>query len=500
MACSTRRLITRTLSMRRASPGPRLAAVGLLATLTFAGVEGNRAKARGTPAHAHDAHKGAAHEAHKEGKGGRHGVQKHAAPLHGSSYHPPYAAIVVDDNTDRAIYEVNADEPRHPASLTKIMTLYMLFEQLEAGKLKLDSQLPVSAHAAGQAPVKLGLKAGQTIAVEDALRAMVTKSANDAACVVAEAIGGGDEAEGARLMTAKARVLGMSGTTYVNGSGLPAEEQITTARDQALLGLAIHNRFPNYYTYFSTPSFNWHGREMRNHNGLLGNVRGVDGIKTGYTEASGYNLVASVTRDGRHIVSVVLGGTSNGQRDNLMRKLIEDEIPFASVQRTAPPIMEAAHPEGPPSNPILTVAGTPPVTPAFAPAAAAAAVPPAAAAAPAALMAVPAAVPAVALRGSGANPVVPVSTTLPATATLRSGAAPAVAATKANQAHGQKPHVQSAKLQTHVPGQPQAPAAKPAAPAAHVAHQGALTPSSKAPPNATAGAQQRRVPTRPSVP
>jgi D-alanyl-D-alanine carboxypeptidase len=489
--------------MRRVSPGPRLAAVGLLATLTFAGVDWNRAQARSTPAHAHDAHKGAAHEAHKEGKGGRHGVQKHAAPLHGSSYHPPYAAIVVDDNTDRAIYEVNADEPRHPASLTKIMTLYMLFEQLEAGKLKLDSQLPVSAHAAGQAPVKLGLKAGQTIAVEDALRAMVTKSANDAACVVAEAIGGGDEAEGARLMTAKARALGMSGTTYVNGSGLPAEEQITTARDQALLGLAIHNRFPNYYTYFSTPSFNWHGREMRNHNGLLGNVRGVDGIKTGYTEASGYNLVASVTRDGRHIVSVVLGGTSNGQRDNLMRKLIEDEIPFASVQRTAPPITEAAHPEGPPTNPILTVAGTPPVTPAFAPAAAAVAVPPAAAAAPAALMAVPAAVPAVALRGSGdtANPVAPVSTTLPATATFRGSAGPAVTATKADKAHGQKPHVQqSAKLQTHVPGQPQAPAAKPAAPAAHVAHQGAPAPSSKAAPNATAGAQQRRVPTRPSVP
>ena len=313
-------------------PGRRLAAVGLLATLTVVGVDWNRAQARSA---AHESHKGGAHEAHKEGKGGRHGVQKHAGPLHGSSYHPPYAAIVVDDNTDRTIYEVNADEPRHPASLTKIMTLYMLFEQLEAGKLKLDTQLPISAHAASQAPVKLGLKAGQTIAVEDALRAMVTKSANDAACVVAEAIGGGDEAEGARLMTAKARALGMSGTTYVNGSGLPAEEQITTARDQALLGIAIHNRFPNYYAYFSTPSFNWHGREMRNHNGLLGNVRGVDGIKTGYTEASGYNLVASVARDARHIVAVVLGGTSNGQRDNLMRKLIEDEFPLrrSSVRR-----------------------------------------------------------------------------------------------------------------------------------------------------------------------
>src|SRR5258708_18644444 len=239
----------------------------------------------------------------------------------------------------------------------------MVFEEVECGKLKVDTALPVLAHAAAQAPVKLGLKPNSTIAVEDALKAMVTKSANDAACVVAETIGGGDEAEGARLMTAKARALGMSGTTYVNGSGLPAEDQITTARDQALLGLVIRNRFPNYYTYFSTLSFNWHGREMHNHNGLLGNVKGVDGIKTGYTEASGYNLVASVRRDDRHIVSVVLGGTSNGQRDNLMRQLIEEHILRASAQRIAPPIMEAAHPDGPPPNPILTVAGTPPPTP-----------------------------------------------------------------------------------------------------------------------------------------
>jgi hypothetical protein len=191
------------MNLRHVSPGYRLAGIGVLATLAFAGVEGNRAHARGTPAHvahegAHDTNKGAAHEAHK---GGRHGVQKHA--LHGSDYHPPFAAIVVDDNTGQTLYEVNADEPRHPASLTKIMTLYMLFEQLEAGRLKLDTQLPVSAHAAGQAPVKLGLKPNQTIAVEDALRAMVTKSANDAAAVVAEAIGGGDEAEGARLMTGR---------------------------------------------------------------------------------------------------------------------------------------------------------------------------------------------------------------------------------------------------------------------------------------------------------
>ena len=249
-------------------------------------------------------------EGAKEGhKGGRHGV------LHGSNYHPPFAAIVVDDNTGQTIYEVNADEPRHPASVTKVMNLYLLFEELEAGKVALDTMLPVSAHCAGQAPVKLGLKPNSTIRAEDALKAMVTKSANDAACVVAELHGGGDEGEGARLMTAKAHALGMTSTNYVNGSGLPDEAQITTARDQALLGLIIRNRFPGYYRYFSTLSFNWHGKEMHNHNGLLGNVQGVDGIKTGYTEASGYNLVASVQRGDRHIVSVVLGGTSNGARD-----------------------------------------------------------------------------------------------------------------------------------------------------------------------------------------
>jgi D-alanyl-D-alanine carboxypeptidase len=281
---------------------------------------------------------------------------KHESPsrvVHGPGYRPPFAAIVVDDNTGQAIHEVNADAPRHPASLTKIMTLYVLFEQIEAGKFTLDTPLQVSSHAAGQAPVKLGLKPGQTITVDQAIRAMATKSANDAAALVGEAIGDGDEAEGARLMTLKARALGMASTTYVNTSGLPAEEQITTARDQALLGLAIRNRFPELYRYFSTLSFNYHGREMHNHNALLGTVQGVDGIKTGFTEASGYNLVASVRRDDRHIVAVILGGTSNGARDAHMRQLIEAYIPYASTQRRAPPLMEAANPnDAPAANPI----------------------------------------------------------------------------------------------------------------------------------------------------
>ena len=260
--------------------------------------------------------------------------------IHGPNYRPPYAAIVVDDKSGFVLHEVSADEPRHPASLTKIMTLYLLFEQLDGGKFKLDTPLQISPRAAVQNPTKLGLKANQTITVEDAIRGLVTKSANDAAVVVAEAIAGSEE-EFAKLMTLKARALGMASTTYVNASGLPAQEQITTARDQAVLGRAIQHRFPGYYRYFATPSFHYKGVEMHNHNALLRQVKGVDGIKTGYTEASGYNLVSSVRRDEKHIVAVVLGGTSNAARDARMRQLIEDHISQASTQRTVAIVREA---------------------------------------------------------------------------------------------------------------------------------------------------------------
>jgi D-alanyl-D-alanine carboxypeptidase len=270
----------------------------------------------------------------------RHDPPKRA--IHGPNYRPPYAAIVVDDKSGFVLHAVSADEPRHPASLTKIMTLYLLFEQLDGGKLKLDTPLPISTRAALQPPTKLGLKASQTIKVEDAIKGLVTKSANDAAVVVAEAIGGSEE-EFAKLMTLKARALGMTSTTYVNASGLPAEEQITTARDQAVLGRAIQHRFPGYYQYFATPSFHYKGAEIHNHNNLLGQVKGVDGIKTGYTEASGYNLVSSVRRDEKHIVAVVLGGTSNAARDARMRQLIEDHISLASTHRTVPAIVEDQH-------------------------------------------------------------------------------------------------------------------------------------------------------------
>ena len=200
----------------------------------------------------------------------------------GPAYNPPYAALVVDANSGQVLHGANADAQRHPASLTKIMTLYLLFEQIEAGKVRLDTQMEVSDHASQQAPSKLGLRPGQTLSVEDAIRALVTKSANDAAVVVAEAIGG-DEDTFATMMTKKARALGMAHTNYANASGLPDEDQVTTARDQVTLGRAIQDRFPRYYRYFATSSFSYRGHAMRNHNKLLGRVEGVDGIKTGYT-------------------------------------------------------------------------------------------------------------------------------------------------------------------------------------------------------------------------
>jgi D-alanyl-D-alanine carboxypeptidase len=252
---------------------------------------------------------------------------------HAEKYSPPTASIVVDGNSGAVLQASNPDALRHPASLTKIMTLYLLFERLEAGKIKLDSPLKVSEHASEQAPTKLGLKPGQTIAVEDAIKAIVTKSANDAAVAVAENLGG-DEGHFAKLMTQKARDLGMTRTTYTNASGLPDDDQITTARDQALLGRLIQKRFPRYYKYFSTETFVYHGETLRNHNHLLGAIEGVDGIKTGFTQASGFNLVTSVHHDGRYIVAVVMGGHSSLERDAHMRELISAHIKETALKRT----------------------------------------------------------------------------------------------------------------------------------------------------------------------
>jgi len=261
----------------------------------------------------------------------------------GPSHAAPYADIVVDANSGTVLHSTNPDAQRHPASLTKIMTLYLLFEQLEAGKLKLDSPLQVSKEAAGQMPTKLGLKPGSTLAVEDAIKGMVTRSANDAAVVVAEAIAG-DEDAFAKLMTRKAQALGMSRTIYKNASGLPDSGQITTARDQSTLGRAVQERFPRYYKYFSIRTFVFRGQSIGNHNNLLGRVEGVDGIKTGYVNASGFNLVTSVHRGNRYLVAVVMGGSSAGSRDAKMRDLISDKIAQASVKRTAPMVAEGSPP------------------------------------------------------------------------------------------------------------------------------------------------------------
>ncbi len=256
------------------------------------------------------------------------------------SYNPQFASIVVDANSGATLSSTSPDSLRHPASLTKMMTLYMLFERLDAGKISLDAEMRVSAHAAAQDPTKLGLRQGQTIRVEDAIKGLVTKSANDAAVVIAEAIAG-DEDDFARMMTRKARALGMTRTVYRNASGLPDDDQVTTARDQATLGRALQDRFPRYYRYFATTSFTFRGRTIRGHNHLLGSVDGVDGIKTGYIRASGFNLVTNLRRGNRHLVGVVLGGRSGGSRDAIMRRLLAENLDQAATRRTVAAIAES---------------------------------------------------------------------------------------------------------------------------------------------------------------
>src|SRR4051812_7462925 len=269
----------------------------------------------------------------------RHVVSHHRSHDASESYSPQFSSIIVDGNSGAVLTSNNPDGSRHPASLTKIMTLYLLFERLEAGKMQLDTGMQVSEHASEQSPTKLGLRPGQTIKVEDAIKGLVTRSANDAAVVIAEAIGG-DEEDFAKLMTRKARALGMTRTVYRNASGLPDDEQVTTARDQSTLGRAIQDRFPRYYRYFATNVFVYRGHAIRNHNKLLGSVEGVDGIKTGYTRASGFNLVTSMRRGNRHLIGVVMGGRSGGSRDAAMRNLLAENLDKAASRRTVAAITE----------------------------------------------------------------------------------------------------------------------------------------------------------------
>ena len=254
-------------------------------------------------------------------------------------YSPPYAAIIVDVKTGKVLHSQNADARRYPASLTKVMTLYLLFEQLDAGKLQLTSRFPVSHYAANRPPSKIGVRAGDSITVQQAIEALVTKSANDAASVIAEALGG-SESKFAVMMTRKAKKLGMKNTVFQNPHGLPDTRQYTTARDLAILGQAIQDHFPDYYRFFKTSSFTYKNAVHRNHNRLLGQVEGVDGIKTGYTNASGFNLLTNAKTGNRHIVAVVLGGRSAYLRDQAMTQLIGRYMPAAYAGRRTAPIMK----------------------------------------------------------------------------------------------------------------------------------------------------------------
>ncbi|MEX2647502.1 MAG: D-alanyl-D-alanine carboxypeptidase [Alphaproteobacteria bacterium] len=233
-----------------------------------------------------------------------------------------YAALVVDAATQRVLLDRNADARMYPASLTKMMTLYLVFEALEQGRLGLDDRFTVSANAASQPPTKIGLKAGQTIKVRDAILALVTRSANDVATVIAEGLGGTEPKFG-RLMTEKARALGMRDTTFRNASGLPDPAMITTARDMIRLAIALKRDFPSHYKFFSARSFTWKGTTFRNHNHLLGEYKGMDGLKTGFTRAAGWNLAASAERDGCRVVAVILGGESRIWRDREMVGLLD---------------------------------------------------------------------------------------------------------------------------------------------------------------------------------
>lgn len=253
-----------------------------------------------------------------------------------------YAGFVIDANNGNVLYEDRADAPRYPASLTKMMTLYMLFDALRSNRVELDTKMKVSSYAAARPPSKLGLKPGSYLTVEEGIYSLVTKSANDAATVIGEHLAG-TETRFAQAMTRQAHKLGMSNTTFKNAHGLPDREQKTTARDMAKLGLALREHFPEYYDYFSTRSYSFRGRRLGNHNRVLGRVKGADGIKTGYINASGFNLVTSVQRDGKSIVAVVMGGRSGRSRDDHMVDLISRTLPKASV-RDSGPLIAAAKP------------------------------------------------------------------------------------------------------------------------------------------------------------
>jgi len=247
-----------------------------------------------------------------------------------------HAALILDANTGAVLHQKDGDTPRHPASLTKMMTLYMTFETLESGRLKMSDRLTISQAAASVAPSKLDLKPGATISVSDAVMALITKSANDIAVALAEKIGG-TEANFVRLMNARAREIGMAKTNFENASGLPNPDQVTTARDMATLALRLQDDFPKYYPLFATQNFKYGGKSYRNHNTMLKSFSGIDGIKTGYTRASGFNLVTSWRRGNQHLIGVVFGGNTAAERNTEMRVLLTRMASRASSVKTRKP-------------------------------------------------------------------------------------------------------------------------------------------------------------------
>jgi D-alanyl-D-alanine carboxypeptidase len=251
------------------------------------------------------------------------------------------AALIVDGATGKVLYARNEAAERHPASLTKMMTLYLLFDALKAGKVTMQTQLPVSYHASVQKPTKLGLRPGQTISVDMAIRAIVIRSANDVAVVIAEGLGG-TESHFSEMMTARARQLGMRETNYHNASGLPDPLQISTASDLAILGRHLAYDYPQYFPYFGLSGFNYKGSWFPTHDNLIGRYDGADGIKTGYTGASGFNLVSSVTRGTTHLIAVVMGGRTAMRRDLEMVRLLDQT--FAQIQANPTLVARASVP------------------------------------------------------------------------------------------------------------------------------------------------------------
>lgn len=247
---------------------------------------------------------------------------------------PIYEAIVLDADTGQVLRELNPDAVTYPASLTKMMTLYLTFEALNQGRLQLNQYLPVSMAAATHAPSRLGLQPGESVTVRDLILAIVTKSANDAAAVLAEGLGGGSEAAFAQMMNQKAAQLGMTRTHYANASGLPDPEQLTTARDMARLALALYRDFPREYGYFSVTKFDFNGAIVNGHDHMLGWYPGADGIKTGYTEASGFNLATSAVQNGHRLIGVILGGRTVHSRDESMAQMLD--LGFGDLSRQQP--------------------------------------------------------------------------------------------------------------------------------------------------------------------